>query len=37
MSSFLVFYRVYGLEIQSVMLVFSVGFVQHCPSNLLPG
>ncbi len=28
---------VYRLEIQSVMLVFSTGFVKHCPSNLLPG
>jgi hypothetical protein len=29
--------RVYGLEIQSVMLVFSTGFVNYCPSNLLSG
>jgi hypothetical protein len=29
---------VYRLEIQSVMLVFfSTGFVNHCPSNLLTG
>ncbi len=26
----------FRLEIQSVMLVFSTGFVKHCPSNLLP-
>ncbi len=37
MSSLLVFNRVYRLEIQSVMLVFSTGFVNHCPSNLLSG
>jgi hypothetical protein len=24
------------VEIQSVMLVFSIGFVKHCHSNLLP-
>jgi hypothetical protein len=24
-------------EIQSVKLVFWTGFVNHCPSNLLPG
>ena len=27
--------RVYRLEIQSVMLAFSTGFVSDCPSNLL--
>ncbi len=37
MSSLLVFNRVYRLEIQSVMLVFSTGFVKHCLSNLLHG
>ncbi len=37
MSSFLVVIRVYRLEIQSVMLVFSTGFVNYCPSNLLSG
>jgi hypothetical protein len=37
MSSLLVFNRVYRLETQSVILVFSTGFVKHCPSNLLPG
>jgi hypothetical protein len=26
----------YRLEIKSVTLVFSTGFVKHCPSNLLP-
>jgi hypothetical protein len=31
----LVFNRDYRLEIQSVMLVFSTGFVKHCLSNLL--
>jgi hypothetical protein len=35
MSSSLVFNRVYGLVIQSVMLVFSTSFVKYCPSNLL--
>jgi hypothetical protein len=25
------------MEIQSVMLVFSTGFVNYCPSNLLSG
>ncbi len=34
MPSLLVFYRVYRLEIQSVMLVFSTGFVNYCPSTL---
>jgi hypothetical protein len=34
MSSLLVYNRVYRLEIQSVMLVFSTGFVKHFPSNL---
>jgi hypothetical protein len=37
MSSVLVFNRVCRLEIQSVMLVFSTGFVNYCPSNLLSG
>jgi hypothetical protein len=32
-----VFIRVYGLEIQSVMLVFWPSFVNCCPSNLLSG
>ncbi len=33
MSSYLqAFSRVYRLEIQSVMLVFSTGFVNYCPS-----
>ncbi len=36
MSSLLVFNRGYRLEIQSVMLVFSTGFVNCCPSNPLP-
>jgi hypothetical protein len=31
MSSLLVFNRVYILEIKSVMLVFSTGFVNYCP------
>jgi hypothetical protein len=35
MSSLLVFIRVYRLEIQSVILVFSTPLVNHCPSNLL--
>jgi hypothetical protein len=33
MSPLLVFSRVYRLEILSVMLVFSIGFVNYCPSN----
>jgi hypothetical protein len=33
MSSLLVFNRVYRLEIQSVMLVFSTDFVNYCPST----
>ncbi len=37
MSSLLVFNRVYRLEIQSVMLVFSARFVNNCPCNLLSG
>jgi hypothetical protein len=37
MSSLLVLKRVYGLEIQSVMLVFSTGFLYYCPTNLLFG
>ncbi len=40
MSSLLVLSRVYRLEIpeiQSVMLVFSPGFVNYCLSNLLSG
>ncbi len=36
-SSLLKFNRVYRLEIQSVMLVFSTGFVDYCPSNFLSG
>jgi hypothetical protein len=36
MSSLLLeFKRIYGLEIQSVMLVFSTGFANYCPSNPL--
>jgi hypothetical protein len=31
MPSLLVFDRVYRLEIQSVMLVFTTGFVKQCP------
>jgi hypothetical protein len=31
MSSLLIFNTVNRLEIQSVMLVFSTGFVNHCP------
>ncbi len=31
------FYRVYSLETQSVMLVFSTGFVYYCPFPLLSG
>jgi hypothetical protein len=34
MSSLLAFSRVYRLEIQSVMMVFSTAFVNYCPSNL---
>jgi hypothetical protein len=30
----LIFNRVYRLEIQSDMLVFSVSFVNYCPSNV---
>jgi hypothetical protein len=37
MSSLLAFNRVYRLEIQSVMLAFSTGFVNYCLSNLLSG
>jgi hypothetical protein len=37
MSSLLVLNGVYRLEIQSVMLVISTGFVNYCPSNLLSG
>ncbi len=37
MSSLLVFNRVYRLEIQSVMLVFSTPLVNKRPSNLLTG
>jgi hypothetical protein len=37
MSSLLVFNRVYRLEIQSVMLVFSAPLVNYRPSNLLSG
>jgi hypothetical protein len=37
MSSLLVFNRVYRLEIQSVMLVFSTQLLHYCPSNLLSG
>ncbi len=37
MLSLLVFNRVYRLEIQSVMLVFSTPLVKYCPSNLLTG
>ncbi len=36
-SSLLEYNRVYRLEIQSVILVFSTGFVKQCPCNLLPG
>jgi hypothetical protein len=35
MSSLLVLNRIYRLGIQPVMLVFSTGFVNYCPSNLL--
>jgi hypothetical protein len=34
MSSLLVFYRGYKLEIQSVMLVFLTPLVNCCPSNV---
>jgi hypothetical protein len=37
MSSLPVFKRVYGLEIQSVMLEFSTPLVNKRPSNLLTG
>jgi hypothetical protein len=37
MASLLGFNRVYRLEVQSVMLVFSTRFVKHCPSYLLSG
>jgi hypothetical protein len=37
MSSLLVFYRVYRLEIQSVMLLFSTGFLNYYSSSLLSG
>jgi hypothetical protein len=37
MSSVLVSNRVYRLETQSVMLVFSTGFVNCGPSNLISG
>ncbi len=37
MSSLLVFNRVYRLEIQSVMLVYSTPLVNQRPSNLLTG
>jgi hypothetical protein len=37
MSYLLEFNRVYRLEIQSVMLEFSTGFVNYCASNLLSG
>jgi hypothetical protein len=38
MSSLLVFHKVYRLEIQSVLLVFSThSFVNYCPSTLLSG
>jgi hypothetical protein len=37
MSSLLVFKRVYRLEIQSVMLLFSTHLVKYGPSNLLTG
>ncbi len=37
MSSLLVFNRVYRLEIQSVMLVFSAPLVNQRPSNLVTG
>ncbi len=34
MSSLLVFNRVYRLEIQSIMLVFTTPLVNYCRSNL---
>jgi hypothetical protein len=34
MSSLMAFNRVYRLEIQSVMLVFSTGFVDYWSSNM---
>jgi hypothetical protein len=37
MSSLLVFTRVHRLEIQSVTLTFSTGFVKNCPSILFTG
>ncbi len=37
MSSLLVYSRVYRLDIQSIMLVFSTGFVNNCPFNRLSG
>jgi hypothetical protein len=37
MSSLLLFNKGNRLEIQSVMLVFSTGFVNLCPSNFLSG
>jgi hypothetical protein len=37
MPSLLVFKRVYKLEIQSVILVFSTPLVKYCLSNLLTG
>ncbi len=37
MSSLLVFYRVYVLEVESVMFVFLTIFVNYWPSNLLSG
>jgi hypothetical protein len=36
MSFLLAFNRVYRLEKQSVMMVFSTGFANYCPSNPLP-
>ncbi len=37
MSSLLVFSRVYSLEIQSIMLIFSTPLLNMRPSNLLTG
>ncbi len=37
MSSLLVFSRVYRRKIRSVMLAFSTGFLNYCPSNLFSG
>ncbi len=37
MSSLLVFKRIYSLEIQPVMFVFSAPLVNYSPSNLLTG